>query len=77
MEFRINWDGVATGGLGGFVKNPLGWVPLGEKALSVHRQPKKAGRTAQLLLLYRTAPPMGRGLQELYPKAGLHVEILE
>ena len=77
MEFRINWDGVATGGLVGFVKNPLGWIPLGEKALSVHRQPKKAANTAQLLLLFRTAPPMGRGLQELYPKAGLHVEIVE
>src|SRR5215467_13735812 len=33
MEFRIQLDGAANGGLSGFIKNPLGEIPIGQKAL--------------------------------------------
>jgi hypothetical protein len=77
MEFRLQWDGAASGGLSGYIKNPLGWIPLGEKALTVHQEPRKADRTAQLFLLFRTKHTEGRPLTLLYPRAALQVEFLE
>jgi len=77
MEFRIQFEGAANGGLSGFIKNPLGWIPLGEKALTIHREPKKADRTAQLLLLFCTKHTDGKPLPMLYPKAGLHLEVAD
>jgi len=75
MEFRVQFEGAASGGLSGFVKNPLASIPLGEKALSIHQEPKRIERTTQLLLLFATKRPEGKPLPILYPKAALHLEV--
>src|SRR4029079_12119225 len=77
MEFRIQFDGAATGGLSGFIKNPLGEIPLGEKALTIHQVPTKSARTAQLFLLFGTKHMDGKPLPLMYPRAGLHVEVMD
>lgn len=74
MEFRINWEGAAADGLTGFIANPLGEIPLGQKALQIHKTPTLQGDSRELLLLFRTEPPNGRGLQTLYPRASLRIE---
>lgn len=74
MDFRILWKGSANDGLTGFIKTPLGEIPLGQKALSIHREPQFVGGAWELLLLFRTEHIEGRGLSKLYPQASLKLE---
>lgn len=77
-DFKFVWEGAISDGLNGLVSNPLADTPLGSKALTIHPKPEVLpdGRY-ELLLLYRARYIEKQGLEQLYPRAALVIEILK
>jgi hypothetical protein len=77
MEFKLQWSGVAGGGLNGIVSSPLKEVPKLKKALQIHDVPKKlTDGSYELFNLYR-AEQTPDGLAPQFPRASLRVEIVK
>lgn len=77
MEFHLTWSGTAGGGQNGNVKNPLGYLPRGTKAIEIHKPPKLLpDGSSELFQVYRVEEDVD-GLSYRYPRLSLRIELVK